>query len=101
MTISTTEDTTMIKTSQQNLETINTMVDNIEKLMVNLYCRYQGEKDYEDINDYMEVIKKNVPSNIIVSKMNKRPFGFNFSFGGDAQYQYFVSMKSIGWKRTK
>jgi hypothetical protein len=91
----------MVKTTQQNLDTIKQMTDNIENLMVNLYCRWLDEKDYEDINDYLVVIKKEVPSNIIISKMNKRPFGFNFSFGGEAQYQYYVKSNSIGWKRTK
>lgn len=34
--------------------------------------RWQDEKEYEDINDYLEVIKKLVPQ---ATKIYKRPFG--------------------------
>ena len=37
-----------------------------------LYCRWQDEKQYEDINDYLDAIKEKVPE---AFKITKRPFG--------------------------
>lgn len=39
---------------------------------INLYVRWLDEKDYEDINDYLQVIKKHIPS---AYKISKKPFG--------------------------
>ena len=43
--------------------------------LFNAYMRYQDEKEYEDINDYLEVFKKYDKS---IKKMSKRPFGIVF-----------------------
>ena len=45
----------------------------IAALICNLYDRWLDESEYEDINDYLEVIQKKVPE---AFKMHKRPFGF-------------------------
>ena len=42
------------------------------ELLCGLWERWQDEKDYEDINDYLAVIKNHLPS---AYKMSKRPFG--------------------------
>lgn len=91
----------MSKTTPENLAKIDTMVDAVMNTACNLYSRWLDEKDYEDINDYLAVIQKNNPvDEIIISKMNKRPFGFNFSFGGTEQYQFYIKANTAGWKRT-
>ena len=38
-----------------------------------LYERWQDEKEYEDIKDYLAVVQKSVPG---AYKMTRRPFGF-------------------------
>lgn len=43
-------------------------------LLCNLWERWQDEKEYEDINDYLTVIQKHIPEAKIISK---RPFGVN------------------------
>ncbi|MEF9983752.1 MAG: hypothetical protein RR806_07495 [Oscillospiraceae bacterium] len=40
-------------------------------LFCNLYERWQDEKDYEDIAEYLKVIQKSIPEAI---KITKRPF---------------------------
>lgn len=38
-----------------------------------LWARWQDEKEYEDINDYLKAIQIRIPG---AFKMTKRPFGF-------------------------
>lgn len=42
-------------------------------LLMGLRERWECEKEYEDIADYLEVIKKHIPE---AYKIYKRPFGF-------------------------
>lgn len=44
----------------------------IADLIFYLYERWQDEKEYEDINDYLKTIQKKVPE---AFKIHKRPFG--------------------------
>ena len=46
--------------------------DNHANLFFNLWGRWQDEKEYEDIQDYLAVIQKYVPE---AYKITKRPFG--------------------------
>ena len=41
-------------------------------LLCDLWERWQDEKEYEDIQDYLEVIQKHIPE---AYKITKRPFG--------------------------
>jgi len=51
----------MTPTSSENIIRIDNMFDNTESLLCNLYERWQSEKQYEDINDYQQVIEKKIP----------------------------------------
>ena len=55
-------------------ETWNTTECKIEYLC-NLKARWDDEHEYEDINEYLKVIQKNVCENAF--KINKKPFGFS------------------------
>ena len=62
----------------------NTLVNSqkILNLFVNLYMRWQDEKEYEDFNEYIEVMTsnvKNVIGNITDAKGTKCPFGIKFT----------------------
>ena len=46
--------------------------DNYADLFFNLWSRWQDEKEYEDIQDYLAVIQKYIPE---AYKITKRPFG--------------------------
>ena len=48
-----------MKTAEQWKE-INS--EKTAKLLIYLYDRWQDEKKYEDINDYLQAIKRNVPN---------------------------------------
>ena len=46
--------------------------NNHADLLFNLWGRWQDEKEYEDIQDYLTVIQKYIPE---AYKITKRPFG--------------------------
>ena len=52
-----------------------------ENLLMNLYQRWSDEHEYENIDDYDVVLKPKVEGipGVKFLKMNKKPFGFNFS----------------------
>ena len=63
----------------------------LEDVMSELYYRWQEEKDFEDINDYGEVIASEVSKfGGKLIKMTKRPFGFHYRLG-DAIYSISYS----------
>ena len=49
----------------------NKVNDENATMLFNMYGRWQDEKHYEDINDYLEVIKQKIPQ---AFKISKRPF---------------------------
>jgi hypothetical protein len=53
-------------------------LDAIVNTMVNLYCRWQDEKEYEDFEDYKNVVKKMLPENCPMVGMKKSPFVVEF-----------------------
>lgn len=58
-------------------------------LIVNLYCRWQDEKEYEDINDYLSAIARAIPE---AYKIHKRPFGFT-ARAEDGDIKIFLKRK--------
>lgn len=92
-----------VKTSPANLARIEKAFSTLELLMSNLYGRWLDEREYENINDYLVPVNKALATTgteLVATKMNKRPFGFNFSIG-EAEYQFFVNSSQYGWKRIK
>jgi hypothetical protein len=74
--------------------------DKMENFVVSLYGRWQDEKDYEDINDYGTLIKKEVDKiGGKFIKMVKKPFGFLYSLD-DVTYQISISNKNYTYKRV-
>lgn len=50
--------------------------------LVRLYCRWQDEKDYEDIKDYLDPLQPIAAvHNVTLVRMTKRPFGLSFRIG--------------------
>lgn len=87
-------------TSPENLVRIEAMALGFQDLLGNLYDRWQDEKDYEDINEYGDVIKGKLPEGFKLQEMTKRPFGFKFNLGTEAEYHLFISCNNMEWKRT-
>ena len=56
-----------------NATTAQTLVNNLNGLVADLYYRWLDEYRYEDINDYATPIERVVGDKV---KMTKRPFGF-------------------------
>lgn len=70
-------------------------------ILDNLYCRWQDEKEYEDINDYKVAFAKAAKVNVV--KATKRPFGFvvEFSELPGNQYHIIATARTSQWKRLK
>ena len=65
----------------------------------NLYCRWQDEKEYEDIEDYRKAFIKAATEHAVeIGKMTKRPFGFEF-FAEDKKYKFKVTGSSVSYKQ--
>lgn len=88
------------RTTPENLKRINGMVDKLSNTMAHLYCRWQDEKDHEDIDDYGAVLARKLPQGFRMIRMHKRPFHFTFSIGTDASYSMYVKGDYIGWRRV-
>lgn len=77
-------------TIQERMTLANKIYEDIEETIINLFYRWQEEKDYEDINDYALLIKPMIEQNGgILLNMNKRPFGVTYQLS-DAVYQISV-----------
>lgn len=90
----------MQPTSPAHLALINKTLREIAPLMAQLTGRWLDESAYEDINDYAAPIKKVLPAEITLVKMNKRPFGFDFTVGTEAVYRFSHTTTTFGWKRV-
>ncbi len=87
---------------------VNDIMKAMEITLVNLYQRWQDEKEYESWDDYIahmkklfaEMQKSTNTTNAVFVKASKRPFGFMFDFEG---WQVVLSVKarSYGWKAKK
>lgn len=64
--------------------------NNYSDLLFNLYERWQEEKEYEDINEYLKVIQRYIPQ---AFKITKRPFAITCRCS-DGNMQ--VSVKRVG-----
>lgn len=94
--------TTLLDTKEQKFNAIQTMTQSIYHLMINLASRWMDEAEYENIDDYQVVIAKELPAYVVITKMTKRPFGFRFMLSGSIEeYHFYVTTRSIGWKRIK
>jgi len=74
-------------TRQEIWTAINT--DKTSAFLFSLYERWQDEKDYEDIADYLTAFQKSIPQ---AYAMTKRPFGVKCK-GSDGNIHAFVKRK--------
>ena len=73
-----------------------------EDLVVNLFVRWNHEKEYEDIKDYGEQFRPKVEEiGGIFVKMLKRPFGFNFKMEDGRTYRISTNSKVYKYQRIK
>ena len=64
-----------------------------------LYWRWRAEKGYEDINDYQKPLEGTAKEfGVVIVKMNRRPFGFNFVADGRT-YQFLAKSRSNEFRR--
>jgi len=63
--------------------------DKTSNFFFSLYERWQDEKEYEDIADYLTAIKKSIPEAYAITK---RPFGIKCK-GSDGNIHAFIKQK--------
>jgi len=78
-------------TKQETWAHINA-TESITELLFSLWERWQDEKDYEDIQDYLQVIQKSLPN---AYKITKRPFGIAVKCTDGNNILFFISMLSL------
>lgn len=94
-------------TKQERIELSQKIYENLEKTMDSLYGRWSCEKEYEDIKDYGEVIKKIIePMGATFLRMKKRPFSFEYSLPQSEDstkigtaYVVFINSTQYGYKK--
>lgn len=75
--------------------------DEAEKTFINLYMRWQDEKEHEDIKDYKIPIQTIADrNNCVIEKMTKKPFGCHF-VTDERTYALTVGVKGYEFKRIK
>lgn len=101
-----------VPTSPENKARIEMMYVALQPRMEYLSGRWADESEYEDIAEYKQNIEKllqhlvetgrgfALPEGFAITKMTKRPFGFQFKIG-EAEYAIFCSARQYGWQRVK
>ncbi len=98
-------ETNIIQMSEITKSKIESLNDSMSDTLYLLYWRWQDEKEYEDWNDYISVMKKKFETLIVSNNMQnavyfscgKRPFGIRFDFEG-FRVTLFVNSTHFGWK---
>lgn len=72
------------------------------QLLGNLWCRWQDEKEYEDISEYGDCIAKKFPADAgwKVVKTTKRPFGVVIGIAGE-EFHLAVTAQRVYVKKVK
>lgn len=70
------------------------------ELLMQLACRWQDEKDYEDLNEYQARLQTEATKfGVTITKMQQRPFGCEFTVDGKT-FVYTAKMNGeISYKR--
>ncbi len=87
-------------TTPENIARIDAMFHRIEAGFENLAERWLDECKYEDIAEYGRVIQTWLPAGFKLTAMMKRPFGFRFNIGTDAEYTVTITNSKYEWKRV-
>jgi hypothetical protein len=67
-------------------------------VLCNLYDRWSVEREYEDWNDYVDLMKKlPLPEGAKFVRASKKPFGF-YVRTGNGGFLLFATQRKAGWK---
>lgn len=84
-------------------EKVDAFVNKATETLSYLWSRWQDEKEYENIADYIKPLETMLAEQGInpgICTMTKRPFGIKINMGGKV-YQVKVTSKEISWQRIK
>jgi hypothetical protein len=78
------------------VDEVRAILKKTDETVMNLRERWADEKEYEDINDYKDVIQTLIPEYPIL-KMTKVPFGFVVPIQGKrVHFTVFIKGNQIG-----
>ncbi len=79
---------------EEVIRAVHPQVRKLYNFVGGLAARWHDEKLYEDINDYKKAIQAKCPKEFTVTKMIKRPFGFEFTHSGFKGRTFVVAIKA-------
>ena len=74
--------------------------DGFMGIMEELHYRWLDEREYEDFNDYIEVVKVKLPKQFTFIKMAKKPFSVFFALD-NCEYQISCTVRENKIVRIK
>ncbi len=77
------------------------LYESMTEQMIYLYSRWQDEKEYEDIADYGNAMKGNLPKWATFVKVTERPFGFKFKTEDGRLYSFTINARKYTWTRIE
>lgn len=88
-------------TSPKDLKRIAAFFKAVADRLAYLASRWQDERGYEDIKDYADDVKRQMPKGFTLERIQERPFGFTFSVGTEARYHMQASPGGhVSWSRV-
>ena len=70
-----------------------------KEVLIDLYSRWQDEKQYENIKDYQNSLNPIAKQfGVVITKMTKRPFGCEFTVDGKT-FRFNASATWVEYKR--
>lgn len=84
-----------IETKKVSIEHVSEVFAKLAPIIDRLALRWEHEHEYEDLDDYANVIKGKLPQGFNFVKMNHKPFGFTFDTGGDDIFNVCVTDGNI------
>ncbi len=92
-----------VTTSPEVTAQINAMFDANAERLAYLCGRWVDETEYEDWTEYIDAMTNMVPSGFTITKISKRPFGFEFTVVDapvGAKYRMSATPSgNVEWKR--
>lgn len=83
---------------EEEAKKVQAVCDAVSDRLIELYYRWQDEREYEQISDYAEGVAGILaPLGFKVKRFYARPFGFNFDLGA-LEGRIFLRSSFVHWQ---
>jgi hypothetical protein len=90
----------MKPSTPEEIAAVSAFIKRVRDSVLDLYFRWQDEKQFEDFQDYAKAFKSWLPAEFSFVKATKSPFGFQFQNARGLVYSFTVNSKQTAWKRV-